>query len=37
MEIFLHFADISDMRERILYHPDIKVFCGNLCGTYSRI
>jgi hypothetical protein len=28
VEIFLYFADISDMREKRLHIPDIKVFCG---------
>jgi hypothetical protein len=30
VEIFLHFTDISDMREKRLHIPDIKVFCGNI-------
>ncbi len=36
VENFLHFADIFDMREKILHIPDIKVFCGKLYATLSR-
>jgi len=30
VEIFLYFADISDMREKSLHIPDIEVFCGKM-------
>jgi len=29
VEIFLYFADISDMQDKSLHIPDIEVFCGN--------
>jgi len=35
VENFLHFSDISDMREKRLHIPDIKVFCGKTCPTFS--
>jgi hypothetical protein len=28
IEIFPHFADISDMQEKSLHIPDIEAFCG---------
>jgi hypothetical protein len=37
VEVFPHFPDISDMREKSHHVPDIKVFCGNIRGTYSWI
>jgi hypothetical protein len=36
VEIFLHFADISDMREKSLHIPDMKAFCGKT-GSTSKL
>ena len=33
MEIFLHFADISDMQEKSLHIPDIKAVCRKIGST----
>ena len=33
MEIFLHLADISDMREKSLHISDIKALCGRPSST----
>jgi hypothetical protein len=30
VEIFPHFADISDMRDKRLHIPDIEAFCGKM-------
>jgi hypothetical protein len=38
MEIFLYFADISDMREKSLHIPDIKVLCGqNTLNIFMKL
>jgi len=37
VEIFLYFADISDIREKYLHIPDIKLFCGRTAIHFHEI
>jgi hypothetical protein len=37
MEIYLHFADISDMQEKSLHIPYIEVFCGKIDSVHLLI